>query len=65
MSGQAKGAPSYQADPVGEWIKEATQEFFGQPREPISESTVAKAAIGFLVVAIGMAIIVWQVIGAA
>ncbi len=65
MSGHAKDGALYHPDPVGEWIHEATQEFFGQPREPITESMVAKAVIGFFVVAVGMAIIVSQIIGAA
>lgn len=65
MSGQPRSEMTYHADPVGEWIHEATQEFFGDPREPITEGAVAKAVVGFLVAAVGLAIIVWQIVGAA
>lgn len=65
MSERSESTPSHQADAVAEWVQEANQEFFGQPREPISSSSVAKAFVGFLVVAIGTALIVWQILGAA
>lgn len=65
MSGHIHDRAVEHKDPVGEWIHEATQEFFGDPREPITETMVAKAAVGFLVVVAGLAIIVSQIIGAA
>lgn len=65
MSERSESTPSHQADAVAEWVQEANQEFFGQPKEPITGTTVGRAFIGFLVVAIGAGWIVWQVLGAS
>lgn len=55
-------APNQQRDPVTGWIAEANAEFFGQVRSA-ERSEVHKALVGFAAWAVGLAIILWQVLG--
>lgn len=48
-------------DPIGSWLKEANEDFFGSVAS-IDAATRSKALIGFIVWAIGLAIIITQVL---
>lgn len=66
MSGSSENPshtnPSHNPDAVGEWLAEANQDFFQRPNEPISSEAVLHALVGFIVFAIGVGLITWQVL---
>lgn len=67
MSERSERSPSHRTDVVAAWISEANRDFFGrdEEREPISASMIRRSIIGFIVVALGVGLIVWQVLESA